>query len=230
MNHEDAIREMAVEQYLLGELSGASLDRFEEHLFDCQECAAELKAGSAFLEAARLEFKYPGSLPFVAQKKSKRWSGWLTAPWVLGPALAVCLLVIAVQTLVLLPRMKHELAQVETPAVVNSVVLASAGARGDSVAKVVAPQHGSFLLSVDIPERSGFKSYECSLYSPEGALEWQTAVSPQQANDTVLIDMPTDKTEAGLNTLVVQGVQSNAANSSSTDLAKYKFEVDIEQR
>ena len=230
MNHADAIREMAVEQYLLGELSGDSLDRFEEHLFDCQECAAELRAGSAFVDAARLELKYPASLPLQSEEKPKSWSGWLTAPWVLGPALAACLLVIAVQTLVLMPRMKHDLAKAESPTVLNSIVLANAGARGDSVAKVIAPPHGSFLLSVDIPERSGFKSYECSLYSPEGELEWQTAVSAQQANDTVLIDMPTDKTAPGLNTLVVQGVPSDeGANSSPTDLAKYKFEVDIQQ-
>ena len=42
MDHRDALREMAVEKYLLGELTGESRDIFENHLFDCEQCAADL--------------------------------------------------------------------------------------------------------------------------------------------------------------------------------------------
>ncbi len=53
MNHQDALQEMAVERYLLGELSGAALDRFEEHLFECPQCATDVRAGATFIDAAR---------------------------------------------------------------------------------------------------------------------------------------------------------------------------------
>ena len=35
---------MAVEKYLLQELAGEERDQFEEHFFDCQECATDLGA------------------------------------------------------------------------------------------------------------------------------------------------------------------------------------------
>src|SRR5882762_2399523 len=125
MNHAEAIREMAVEQYLLGELSGASLERFEEHLFDCQECAAELKTGAMFVEAARVELREPAKVSVPVVSKLRDWTSWFTNPWVLAPALAACLIVIAVQTVVVMPRMKQELAQAQTPAVLNNLVLAN---------------------------------------------------------------------------------------------------------
>ena len=55
MNHEDTLREMSVERYLLGELTGDSRNQFEEHLFECPLCSAELKSGVEMLEGARLE-------------------------------------------------------------------------------------------------------------------------------------------------------------------------------
>jgi len=59
MNHQEAVREMAVERYLLGELIGASLDSFEEHLFECSECAMDVKTGVTFIDAARTELSVP---------------------------------------------------------------------------------------------------------------------------------------------------------------------------
>src|SRR3954462_2654256 len=59
MNHQDALREMSVERYLLGELTGESRDIFEEHLFDCQQCTADLKSGVTLLEGARTELATP---------------------------------------------------------------------------------------------------------------------------------------------------------------------------
>jgi len=47
-----------VERYLL-ETQGASLDSFEEHLFECPECTADVKAGAIFIDAARTELNAP---------------------------------------------------------------------------------------------------------------------------------------------------------------------------
>jgi len=48
---------MAVEKYLLEELTPELRDEFEEHFFDCQECALDVQATAAFMAAARQEFK-----------------------------------------------------------------------------------------------------------------------------------------------------------------------------
>src|SRR5215471_11871055 len=180
MNHQDALKEMVVERYLLGELTGASLDNFEEHLFECPECAEDVKAGLIFIDGARTELRAPQRVKAVARGEgARRWTSWFTSPWILAPALGACLLLLAFQTFVLQPRMKLELAQAQVPAVLNPLVLANAGARGDSIPEIVAIAHRSFVISLDVPTTGGFSNYLCSLLAADGALLWQTTVSQE---------------------------------------------------
>jgi hypothetical protein len=230
MTHQEALQGMTVERYLLGELSGESLDSFEEHLFECPECAADVKAGLVFIDAARTELRAPARVAKPQAKSVRSWTSWFASPWVLGPALAACMLVLGIQTFVVQPRMRLELARVQAPAVLNPLVLANAGARGDSLPEIAAPEHGSFVISVDVPTTGGFSSYRGSLYAPDGSLLWQTTISPEQARDAVLINVPTDKVKDGINTFVIQGLPAGV-NSSGTleDLAKYRFSVKIQK-
>jgi hypothetical protein len=229
MNHQEALQKMAVERYLLGELSGAPLDSFEEHLFECPECTADVTAGATFIDTARTELNAPRRIVAPIPKRTPMWTSWFTSPWLLGPALAACLLALCFQTFVREPHIRQELAQVQAPSVLNPLVLANAGARGDSIPEVVAPEHGSFVISLDVPATGGFSSYLCSLYAPDGTLLWQTTVSPEQARDALLINLPTSKTKEGLNTFLIQGLPANASASGTlVDLARYKFRVKIQ--
>jgi Putative zinc-finger len=230
MNHQEALREMAVERYLLGELNGASLDNFEEHLFECSECAMDVKNGVTFIDAARTELSAPRKVASPQVESGRRWTSWFISPWILAPALAACLLILGFQTLVLQPRMKLEVARVQTPTVLNPLVLANAGARGDSVPEIVAPEHGSFVISLDVPTTEAFSSYRCSLHAPDGSLLWQTTLAPEQAHDSLLINVPTDRVKEGLNTFLIQGLPAGG-NSSGTleDLARYRFRVKLQK-
>jgi len=53
MDHSEAVRLKATERYLLSELNPEQLDQFEEHLFDCQDCAVDLRTAAMFLEQAK---------------------------------------------------------------------------------------------------------------------------------------------------------------------------------
>ena len=53
MTHDEAQREMSVERYLLGELQGDARDEFEDHMFDCELCSADLQTGIAFTEVIK---------------------------------------------------------------------------------------------------------------------------------------------------------------------------------
>jgi hypothetical protein len=229
MNHKEALQEMAVERYLLGELSGASLDSFEEHLFECQECTADVKAGASFIEAARTELNAPSRAVAPIPKLAPTWTAWFTSPWTLGPSLAACLLALCFQTFVQQPRMRQEIAQMQAPSVLNPLVLANAGARGDSIPEIVAPAHGSFVISLDVPATGGFSSYLCSLHAPDGSLLWQTTVTPEQAHDALLINIPTGKTKEGLNSFLVQGLPiSDTSNGRLVNLASYRFHLKVQ--
>jgi hypothetical protein len=230
MNHQEALQEMAVEQYLLGELRGASLDRFEDHLFDCSECTNDVKAGVTFLDSARTELMFPRRDATPSATKTRGWLSWLTSPLVLSPALAACLALLAVQTFVVQPRMKRELAQAQTPYLLKPLVLANAGARGGSVQEIDAPQNKSFAVSVDVPTVDSYSSYQASLYAPDDSLVWQTVISPEQARDAVLINVPTGKTEEGINTFVIRGLRSADGSGGTLEaLATYKFRVKIQK-
>ena len=51
MTHADALRTLAAERYLLDEMPEIEKFAFEEHFFDCAECADDLRAGSAMRAA-----------------------------------------------------------------------------------------------------------------------------------------------------------------------------------
>ena len=53
MGHDEAVRKRVAEKYVLGELSPALREEYEEHFFDCQECALDVKAAAGFVDNAR---------------------------------------------------------------------------------------------------------------------------------------------------------------------------------
>ena len=219
MTHDEAQREMSVERYLLGELQGDARDEFEDHLFDCELCSADLQTGIAFTEAIkasgpRLVPKLVGSSleqpGFAAVRKPfKKASGWaasLLQPWIVAPALAACMAVICVQSFVIQPRLHRELAEAEAPAVANGVTLRGPTRGLDTASEVQAHQGGVFYIAFEIPAETRFKSYRCTLVSPNGKPVWHTFLSPVQANDVVTVYVPVGSTAAGVNLLKVEGI------------------------
>src|SRR5580698_9434613 len=106
MEHEQAVQQMAVEQYLLDELSPELREEFEEHLFDCAECSLDLRAGAAFVEEAKLQLpNLVSSAPATAPRPETRrtdWLGWLR-PAFAAPVFAALLLVIGYQNFATIP-------------------------------------------------------------------------------------------------------------------------------
>ena len=53
MDHNEAVKNHAAEKYFLGELAGAEREAFEEHFFDCQDCAADVKTTAILIDNVR---------------------------------------------------------------------------------------------------------------------------------------------------------------------------------
>lgn len=53
MDHEVIVNNYTAERYLLGELTEAEREAYEEHYFDCADCAEEVLYGSEFMQIAR---------------------------------------------------------------------------------------------------------------------------------------------------------------------------------
>ena len=217
----------AVEKYLLGELTTPQRDEFEEHFFDCRECAADLRMTANFLDIARKELKR-GHFGRAASKTLK-WS-WLelfARPAVLTPALTLLLAVIAYQNGVVLPRINGQIALLRQPGVVTTVSLIGGNSRGGALPSVSGAAGQPVLLSLDIPATRPYLSYACILLDESGAVVWRVPVSAAQAQDTVSINVPPGALSAGDYTLVVQGLQAQdrtgPGSPKAADLARYRF-------
>jgi Putative zinc-finger len=221
MDHDDAVRLSLLERYLLGELNPELRDEFEEHYFDCRECADDLRAASAFLDAAKNELRAgPRPTPSAARKP---WFAWLWTPSFMAPALAACLLVIAYQNLVVFPRFRNAIAELRAPEVLPTVSLVGGNSRGGSVPSITVAGAHAFLVLIDVPTQERFSSYTCLLYSPSGSLVWHVQVSAEEAKDTVSIRVPAERAVPGPYTLVVQGGSGSAPNANGAELARYRF-------
>jgi hypothetical protein len=229
MNHEDAARLSLVEKYLLEELPTDVRDEFEEHYFDCQECASDLRATAAFLGTAKEELRnFPRDK--APDPVKKPWFAWLWTPAVLAPALAACLLVITYQAVVVYPHYKSQIAQSHAPEILPTISLVGGNSRGGGVTpSVTAGNSQPFLVLVDIPTQERFSSYTCLLYSPSGSLAWRVQVSAEAAKDTVSIRVPAGDRAAGNYTLAVQGNTATAPSENGVDLARYRFTLNSQK-
>src|SRR5271156_1027368 len=219
MDHNQSTNLMAIEKYLLEELTPEQRDEFEEHFFDCEECTTNLQATAAFMVAARQEFKAnPVPKPGKAAKGKSFSAGFWPAAAVWS-ALAASLLLVAYQNLLVFPRLQTEIVELKAPEVLPVISLVGGNSRGGETPTASVGAAHPFLLSLDIPTQDRFASYSCLLYSPSGTLAWRVEVSPQAARDTVSIRVPSTDKLPGEYILAVQG---NLAGPS-VDLARYKF-------
>src|ERR1700722_7155381 len=106
MDHTAVVREKVTERYLPNELASDLRDEFEEHYFDCQDCAMDVRAGSQFVEQSRIvlaEETEPVSVRATARPKpvpspwsAGFWSAWFRPAFAV-PILALLLVVIVYQ-------------------------------------------------------------------------------------------------------------------------------------
>src|SRR5579864_3409163 len=102
MDHDEAVRQKATEKYLLDELEPELRDQFEEHLFDCQDCALDLRSGAMFVEQTKVILAESPAVsvarvPVTAAAKPG-WLAWLRPAFAV-PVFALLLVVIGYQNL-----------------------------------------------------------------------------------------------------------------------------------
>jgi anti-sigma factor RsiW len=58
MDHNEALRIQAAVKYVLGELPPSLRNEFEEHFFECQECALDVSAAAEFVDNGRAVLRF----------------------------------------------------------------------------------------------------------------------------------------------------------------------------
>jgi hypothetical protein len=224
MDHDMVVRQKTTERYLLDELDPAARDEFEEHFFDCKECALDVRAGALFVEQSKVVLAEKVE-PMAAPAPAK--PGWLTwfRPAVVVPVMLMLLAVIGYQNLVTDPQRQQAF---NSPQVLPwaSVNVGTYGSEGP----VITTRRGEgFLLFVRIPPDGSYSHYTTDLYNSAGKLEWSLTIpapsgKTTSAQDQWPVEVPGANREAGSYTLAVHGV-TGAGESKEVGRASFELQI-----
>ena len=192
MNHTEAVETMAAERYLLDELMPEARDSFEEHVFECPECAFDLRTGAAFIAGARdtlpgfsaihsidvvkpeSERSRPRGLP---TKRKLRLFAWAT------PALAASLAVIAYQNFETIPSLRSA-ASVPRLLPVTELHM---GVRGSEHTIVQADSQRGAVILINLPRTADVVSFALTLRDAQDNAVWSQEI---RAGSDLAVDAP----------------------------------------
>jgi hypothetical protein len=231
MDHEEAVRQKATERYLLNELEPDARDQFEEHLFDCQDCALDVRAAAMFVEQTKValaETPVPAEVrvPKPARSAGKAGSGWLT--WLrltfAAPIFASLVLVIGYQNFVTLPHLTQAANQPQI-GLWDSVNSGTRGAASEPTVYHVRPGNAIDLI-LNLDSDKTYVTYNLQLYNPAGKLQWTGRIPAPSPDDKPSIHIPGTILEQGKYTLDTIGVTSTGESSK---IGSKPFEVQFQK-
>jgi anti-sigma factor RsiW len=190
MTHEQAIRSMATERYVLDEMPELERYAFEEHYFACAECADDVREAGMMREGVRqgLAGRAGGTMSaspsadIASPARVAAPAGWrVVLPWAAAASLAM---IVGYQSLVTVPGLRR----FGEPQAVTPVTLRPAS-RGAEPIVSIAEGDTAVALAVDLGAAAGTTvAYE--LRSDErGSLASGTA-SVQSAGAPLLLWVP----------------------------------------
>ena len=218
MTHENALETMAAERYLLDEMSEVERHTFEEHFFDCSECAEEMRLGSRLRNDARAVFPEtaPGRVLRTDEFSRRRRPMWVppvktALPWAAAAVLALALTY-----------------QVRGPATSSfgedgvqalTTVSLRPASRGP-VPTVTLPASGSVALALDVNTGTPGDPLTYRLAREDGAVIDSRAGTVPAAGTPLLLLVPAERLRAG-----GQFVLRVISGDNTAPPAEYRFNV-----
>ena len=230
MDHSEAVRLQAAVKYVLGELPPAQHDEYEEHYFDCAECALDLKAAATFVDTTRevMRAERQNSTERNAMPARSGWFSWFR-PVVAVPALAVLLLVIGYQNTVTIPQAKREAVGSPAQFFTSSYSLQMANVRGGGELKVQIHPKESFELKFDFTPARSFDSYICQFQDQSGRSLLQLSVPGSSANKEVHLVVPAGLVRPGKYALVFTADPGAKGQPTKDEVLRLSFSIEFLQ-
>jgi hypothetical protein len=202
MDHHEATKSMTAERYTLGELSPEERDAFEEHFFDCTECADEVRDAAKFAAGVRT-----GATRVVPS--SNHLTRWAIAA---GIVIAVGLGYQLTQ-----PHRVRQPAGLPAgvAAAEQPIELESTRAPRDAY-RIRADQPVSLYFVIPPPEHSP-ENYLCALRNAAGGTVLTMPVTREQAQNAVRMPLKPSTLHSGQYKLEIRG--------GDREIAAYPFTV-----
>ena len=223
MDHSDAVRLMATERYLLGELSPEMREAFEEHFFECQECALDVRAASALIDESKTQLASSPLIPATQVKSAPRrreWFAWWK-PAFAAPAYAALLVFIGYQNIATIPSLRLAAAQ---PRLAPWATL-HVGTRDGAPLPIVTDRRSGTVLLIDIPDTAAWASFAFALLDPFGKQVWAETVQASASENgpsALSLLIPGMGLQPGSYTLTISGI---TAQGSRTQLDRRILDV-----
>jgi hypothetical protein len=165
MEHEKAVETKASERYLLDEMTEAERLEFEEHYFECEACAEDVRSGEILvcsIEAIGAEL--PSEAPKVSKAASSKWREWFfPRAWAPSGLAAAMTLAAAYQAFIVIPPLR----EIARPQAVRAVVLRPV-ARGEEPVIQLNRSASVSVLMLDVNNRDPGKPIQWKLVPPAG--------------------------------------------------------------
>src|SRR5713101_1972069 len=228
MDHNQALQLQAAVKYVLGELSQVQRDEYEEHYFDCAECAVDIKALATFADTTREVLRQERASQFAKELVPARggWLRWLQ-PVVAVPAFAALLLMLGYQSFVSVPRWKNLATQSAAPQVLPMFSLIASNTRGtDSLTFHVKPGE-RFGLYADVHTETAYRVYILRFVDAAGHSAVLRSLSYEEAQKTQVVEVNPGE-RSGSYEIVVSGLPKLESDpGKATILATMKFTVEF---
>lgn len=228
MDHAEAVRSGAVERYLLGELAGPERDQYEEHVFDCPQCADNLKATVAFVDNARSVLAArPDEISAVrdAVRGQGRWRAVLRGP--LPLAAAAALVVVVAGGAIEIRRLRAELSDAQAPGAAAWSFLSVS--RGEPEVVTLTGNQRWMGLTLSRSAALTHPFYRCQVRDAAGRVVVESVVPAPPQGEELQIVLPSRRLAPGVHTLVLSGMTAADGPVAAADVARYQFTLRFQE-
>ncbi len=216
MKHTLAHQTNTIDKYLLNEFTLEERLAFEEHMFDCPECAAKVQEEFAMLADLKSVLQEPIPQPIANSAKAwVNWRAWFT-PMSVVPACAALALacIVGYQNTVSIPNMLE-------PQVLDTTPIMAATRGATTQYAIVKPGAALFAASFEVVSPSVYPSYVCEFQADGGG---RTATidcgKHPTAEFTLNLLLPSAKFPAGGYTMILR-----PSSDPHAELSRYSFNI-----
>jgi hypothetical protein len=214
MDHEQAMKNLTAERYLLGELVGDDLDAYEEHLFNCSICWEQVSLGTEFIG----QLKRSGTQEFVPAHAVKTGfvpsllASFRQPAAALAFGLLLCVGGFSAYQNSVISRLKEPRPEL------RFVLTGIAHGAGDGQI-VQVPRNTGLSLSVEYTPRGEFVSYNARVLTESGKMKHALELPGIQPAS---ITVPAEALQPGKYTIVISG---RTSDGTENEIARGSFEL-----
>ena len=202
IKHDDAVKDLMAERYLLGELDAADREAYEEHLFSCDTCFEQVKVGTEFVSHLRHIGTQDPQVPIASGFMSRLMTNARQPLTITVFGFMLFASGVAVHQNSVITHLKEPRPEI------RSVLTGIAHGSGDThVIKI--PKNSALSLNVEYAPKGEFISYQAQILSSSGKALHTVALPETQVGTTASIAVPADALKPAQYSVVVFGRRSD---------------------